>query len=520
MIDSFSQRIVTRQAGKFTSWNLSSRRRRSRRRTGIPGIDDILKGGLIAHRLYLIEGNPGAGKTTLSTQFLLEGVRGGESCLYITLSETKEELIAGARSHGWSLDGIEIVELITEESDLEVDSQITMYHPSEVELAETTKRVLTAVERINPRRLVFDSLSELRLLAQNPLRYRRQILALKQFFVGRHCTVLLLDDKTADAADLQVQSIAHGVIALEQHTPAYGAARRRLQVRKFRGSDFRDGFHDYAIRRGGLDVFPRLIASEHSEPFALEAIKSGVASLDALMGGGPDRGTSTLLIGAAGSGKSTVAVRYAVAAAERGDHAVIFAIDESPLTLEARMRSLGVRFSQGVERGQINVRSIDPAELSPGEFAHMVREAVETHGAKVVVLDSLNGYLHAMPEEKFLTAQLHELLSYLGRRGVTTLMVVAQHGLLGSAMRSPVDVSYLADSVVLHRYFEHAGMVKKAISVVKKRSGRHEESIRELYFDSDGIHLGEPLRYLRGVLTGTPIEASFTAPRPNAANNP
>ena len=473
--------------------------------TGVPGLDDILNGGLLSHRLYLIEGDPGAGKTTLALQFLLEGVQAGEKCLYITLSETKEELSAGAASHGWSLDGIEIVELIAEESDLDGESQVTMYHPSEVELTETTRRVLDAVEETNASRIVFDSLSELRLLAQNSLRYRRQILALKQFFIGRKCTVLLLDDRTSEGSDLQLQSIAHGVVSLDQLSPVYGAERRRLRVMKLRGSSFRGGYHDFTIREGGIVVFPRLIASEHSEPFDRERIKSGVTTLDALLGGGPDRGTSTLLMGPAGSGKSTIAVQYAVAAAERGDHAVIFAFDESLATLKARTESLGIKFSEGLAAGQVKVQQVDPAELSPGEFVGLVRECVEKNNARVVVIDSLNGYMNAMPEEQFLTAQLHELLTYLGRQGVTTLMVVAQHGMVGAQMQSPVDTSYLADSVVLLRYFEYAGKVKKAISVVKKRSGAHEESIREIRFDGQGIHLSEPLSKFRGILSGIPV---------------
>jgi circadian clock protein KaiC len=473
--------------------------------TGVPGLDDILNGGLLPHRLYLIDGDPGAGKTTLALQFLLEGVRAGEKCLYITLSETKEELSAGAASHGWSLDGVEIVELVAEESDLDGESQVTMYHPSEVELTETTRRVLDAVETTNPSRIVFDSLSELRLLAQNSLRYRRQILALKQFFIGRKCTVLLLDDRTSEGSDLQLQSIAHGVVSLDQLSQVYGAERRRLRVMKLRGSSFRGGYHDFTIREGGIVVFPRLVASEHSEQFVRERIKSGVTALDALLGGGPDRGTSTLLMGPAGSGKSTIAVQYAVAAAERGDHAVIFAFDESLATLKARTEALGIRFREGLAAGQVKVQQVDPAELSPGEFVGLVRESVENNHARVVVIDSLNGYMNAMPEEQYLTAQLHELLTYLGRQGVTTLMVIAQHGMVGAQMQSPIDTSYLADSVVLLRYFEYAGKVKKAISVVKKRSGAHEESIREIRFDGQGIHLSEPLSKFRGILSGLPV---------------
>ena len=477
-----------------------------RSKTGIPGLDNILNGGFIPHRLYLIDGDPGAGKTTLSLQFLLEGHRLGEKTLYITLSETKEELTAGAASHGWSLEGIEIVELIADEKDLAGDEMVTMYHPSEVELTETTKAVLDAVKRVNPTRLVFDSLSEMRLLAQNSLRYRRQILALKQFFIGRKCTVLLLDDRTSEGSDLQLQSIAHGVLALEQLAPVYGAARRRLRVMKFRGTSYRGGFHDFAIEEGGLAVFPRLVASEHSVPFSRDQIKSGVSALDSLLGGGPDRGTSTLLMGPAGSGKSTIAVQYATAAAARGDHSVIFAFDESIETLAARTEGLGIHFKEGMEAGQVELHQIDPAEVSPGQFAFMVRQAVERDKARVVVIDSLNGYMNSMPEERFLTAQLHELLTYLGRQGVTTILVVAQHGLMGANMQTPVDTSYLADSVVLFRYYEYSGKVKKAISVMKKRSGTHEESIRELRFDNTGIHVGTPMTRFRGILTGVPVE--------------
>ncbi len=474
--------------------------------TGVAGLDHILNGGLIPHRLYLVDGDPGAGKTTLSLQFLLEGLRKGERCLYITLSETREELLAGAHSHGWSLDGIEILELIAQEKDLDGDAQVTMYHPSEVELTETTRQVLEAVARVKPTRIVFDSLSELRLLAQSSLRYRRQILSLKQFFTGKKCTVLLLDDGTSEGSDLQLQSIAHGVISLEQLSPLYGAERRRLRVMKLRSSSFRGGYHDFSIKHGGLQVYPRIVAAEHSEAFERSSIKSGVTALDALLGGGPDRGTSTLLMGPAGCGKSTIAVQYAVAAAERGDHAVIFAFDESTATLEARTEALGIKFKQGYEAGQVQVQQVDPAELSPGEFGALVRDAVDVHSARVVVIDSLNGYMNAMPEERFLTAQLHELLTYLGRKGVTTIMVVAQHGIMGASMHSPVDTSYLADSVVLLRYFEHAGKVKKAISVLKKRSGPHEESIRELKLDHKGIHLSEPLTRFRGLFTGVPVE--------------
>ena len=476
--------------------------------TGISGLDDVLGGGFVPDRLYLIDGDPGAGKTTLALQYLMEGARAGERGLYVTLSETRDELAAVAASHGWTLDGFEVVELVASENDLSPDTQLTMYHPSEVELSETTRTVLEAVRRADPSRVVFDSLSELRLLAQHSLRYRRQILALKQFFIGRRCTVLLLDDGTAEGGDTQLQSIAHGVVSLEQLAPEYGAERRRLRVMKLRGAKYRGGYHDFTIQRGGINVFPRLVAAEHRAPFERSQIKSGVVALDALLGGGPDRGTSTLLIGPAGSGKSTIALQYAVAAAERGDHVAVFAFDESRATIELRTRSLGIRLPEAVESGRVGIRQLDPAEVSPGEFAWMVRQAVEQDGARVVVIDSLNGYMNAMPQEQFLVLQLHELLGYLGLCGVTTLMVVAQHGLMGSTMNTPVDTSYLADSVVLLRYFEAEGRVRKAISVVKKRSGPHEESIRELRFGADGISLSDPLSQFRGVLAGVPVPVS------------
>src|SRR4051812_930352 len=474
--------------------------------TGISGLDDILGGGLPCRRLYLVEGDPGSGKTTLSLQFLRDGVKRKEKCLYVTLSETSEELTAGADSHGWTLDGIDVVEMVADEAELDSEAQVTMYSQSEVELATMIERILEAVSNVNPQRVVFDSLSELRLLAQSSLRYRRQILALKSFFAGRRCTVLLLDDHTSEASDLQLQSIAHGVISLEQHAPLYGAARRRLRIVKLRGSAFRGGYHDFSIKQGGLVVYPRLVASEHSKSFTRGPIESGIRALDALLGGGPERGTSTLVLGPAGTGKSTLAIQYAVAAAERGDHASIFAFDESLQTLEARTKALGIRFTEGRNAGQISLRQVVPAEMSPGEFVHLVRESVETDHAKIVVIDSLNGYVNAMPDEHYLINQLHELLTYLGRHGITTLMIAAQHGLLGSNMVSPVDTSYLADMVVLLRFFEYAGKVKKAISVIKKRSGPHEETIRELRFSSEGIALSEPLQQFRGILTGVPVE--------------
>jgi circadian clock protein KaiC len=479
-----------------------------RLKTGVSGLDDILHGGLIAERLYLIDGNPGAGKTTFALQFLLEGVKNGEKCLYVTLSETREELAAGAASHGWSLDGIEIVELIPHQQDTLSDGQLTMVQPYDVELSETTRKIIDIIERSNPARVVFDSLSEMRLLAQSSLRYRRQILSLKQFFAGRRCTVLMLDDRTAEGPDLQLHSIAHGAIGLYLAPPAYGVARRQVQVLKFRGSDFSSGYHDLSIRTGGLVVFPRLVASEHNAEFSRSLIKSGVTALDDLLGGGVERGTSTLLIGPPGCGKSTIAMQYAAAATERGDHAASFVFDETKTALLARSRGVGLHITEGTGPGQMLLRQIDPVEISPGEFAAMVRRSVEADGARVVIIDSLNGYLNAMPQYNFLIAQLHELLSYLNNQGVTTFLVVAQNGMLGANMNSPVDASYLADSVVMLRYFEHLGTVKKAVSVMKKRTGGHEETIRQLWFDSQGIHLTEPLLQLRGVLTGVPTDVN------------
>jgi circadian clock protein KaiC len=476
--------------------------------TGIPGLDDVLGGGFTPDRVYLVEGNPGSGKTTLALQYLLQGVRLGEPGLYVTLSETKAELTAIAKSHGWSLDGIAIVELVATEEELQPDNQISMFQPSEVELGETTRAILAGVERTKPRRVVVDSLSEMRLLAQNPLRYRRQILALKQFFIGRECTVLLLDDKTSETEDLQLQSIAHGVVSLEQLLPEYGAERRRLRVTKLRGQRYRGGYHDFVIERGGLKVFPRLVAVEHKLRQKRGLLRSGNAELDVLMGGGLQYGTSAVLLGPAGSGKSTLAIQYARAAAARGERAAIFSFDERLETILERTEGLGMDISQEVESGRISIQPIDTAELSPGEFAHAVRAAVGgadgTAGARVVIIDSLNGYLNAMPEERFLIAQLHELLTYLGHKGVVTFLIVAQHGLFGG-MTSPIDTTYLADTVVLFRYFEVMGEVKQALSVVKKRSGKHERTIRELRLDTGGVTVGPPLRDFHGVLTGTPI---------------
>jgi circadian clock protein KaiC len=471
--------------------------------TGLSGLDDILGGGLDPDRLYLIEGTPGSGKTTLALQFLLEGVKRGERVLYITLSESESELRLVATRHGWTLEGVPIFQLVPPEASHGSDHEVTLFHPAEMELGETTKMIFEHVRQNEPLRVVFDSLSEMRLLAQNSLRYRRQILALKHFFAGRKCTVLLLDDLSSHADDLQLHSIAHGVITLEQLALDYGAERRRLRVTKMRGIAFRGGYHDFTIEHGGLSIFPRLIAAEHHKEFHGEVVASGSKWLDALLGGGLHRGTSALFIGGAGVGKSTVALTYAVAAAERGEDAVVFAFDEGSGTIFARAEGLGLPLRGHVDAGRIRIQQIDPAEMSPGEFVAAVRDVVEKDNARLVVIDSLNGYLNAMPNEKFLILQMHELLSYLNQLGVVTILVLAQHGIMGP-MQSPLDISYLSDTVIMLRYFESDGLVRRALSVVKKRSGGHEYAIREFRLAKGGVLVGPPLKQFRGIFTGTP----------------
>ncbi|MGG5823520.1 ATPase domain-containing protein [Falsiroseomonas sp. HW251] len=477
--------------------------------TGNAGLDHILGGGLDANRLYLLEGTPGTGKTTLALQFLLEGARGGETTLYVSLSETERELRLVARRHGWSLDGVSLFELVPAEAALDPEREQSVFPPSEMELGETTRMIFERVAALNPTRIAFDSLSELRLLAQSPLRYRRQILALKHFFADRHCTVLVLDDLSSEADDVQLHSIVHGVIRLEQTAIDYGAERRRLRVVKMRGIDFRGGFHDFSIRTGGLEIYPRLVAAEHHRAAEGSIFAgSGNPALDDMLGGGLERGTNALLLGAAGAGKSSLALTYAIAAADRGERAVIFAFDEGRGTIEARARTLGLALDGAVEAGLLRIQQIDPAELSPGEFASIVRRAVEVDRARVVVIDSLNGYLSAMPDERFLLLQMHELLTYLGQMGALTILVLAQHGMVGP-LQSPIDLSYLSDAVLLLRYFEFEGEVRRALSIVKKRSGHHEHSIREFRLSEGGIAVGPPLRDFRGVFSGTP---SYTGP--------
>lgn len=471
--------------------------------TGSAGLDDILGGGVDANRLYLYEGRPGTGKTTIALQFLLEGVRQGERVLYITLSETQRELRLVASRHGWNLDQVDVFELVPPETALDPERELTVFHPAEMELTETTKLIFDEVERLNPSRVVLDSLSELRLLAQSPLRYRRQVLALKHFFARRQCTVILLDDLSSQENDLQLHSITHGVVMLEQLAIDYGAERRRLRVIKMRGVQFRGGYHDFTIEKGGLAIYPRLVAAEYKHSPLGEPASSGNRRLDQLLGGGLERGTNALLLGAAGVGKSSLALSFAIAAANRRERSVFFAFDEGRATVEARARTMGLPLQGALESGLIRFQQIDPAEMSPGQFAANVRRSVEVDGASVIVIDSLNGYLNAMPDERFLILQMHELLSYLGQRGVLTILVLAQHGLVGP-METPLDLSYLSDSVLMLRYFEVGGTVRRALSVVKKRSGHHENTIREFRLSGRGIDVGPPIKQFSGIFTGTP----------------
>jgi circadian clock protein KaiC len=480
--------------------------------TGIRGLDDILGGGLQRSRTYLLEGVPGSGKTTVALQFLMAGAARCEPVLHVTLSESEEELHAIAKSHGWSLEGITVRQVVPEEAMLDAEEQSTMFHPAEVELANTTKRILSDVERIKPTCIVFDSLSELRMLSGGALRFRRQMLAMKQYLARRHCTALLLDDMTSADRDLQIHSIAHAVILLDQLNPAYGIERRRVRVVKYRGTAFRGGYHDFVIRTGGIEIFPQLVAAEHRQHRRTAQIRSEIGELDRLLGGGLEEGMSTLIVGAAGTGKSTIAAKFVTAAAQSGGKGAMFLFDEKPETLLARSEALHVELRGVVEKGLVAITQVDPAEMSPGELIARIRQAVEEFEARVVVIDSLNGYLNAVPEERFMAVQLHELLTYLGQRGVATILIGAHQGLVGSQMSTPVDASYLADAIILLRYFEARGEVRQAISVIKKRGSVHERTIREFSFQGGEIRVGEALRDFRGVLTGVPLYEGATGP--------
>ncbi|WP_386337849.1 circadian clock protein KaiC [Xanthomonas citri pv. citri] len=475
--------------------------------TGSTGLDTIVRGGLPANRLYLLEGQPGAGKTTLALQFLLDGAAKGDSCLYVTLSETIDELTEVAASHHWSLESLHIFELASAEAFLGERRQQSILHPWEMELDGTIKLIQAEVDRVKPTRVVFDSLSELRLLAQDSLRYRRQVLALKQYFAPRNITVFLVDDLTGEHGerDAHLHSLCHGVISLERMTLEFGAARRRMQVQKLRGVDFIAGYHDLAIVTGGMRIYPRLIASDHHLPFVGEPVGSGVERIDALLHGGPLRGTSTLVTGPAGSGKTNLALQFVVAACERGEHCCVLEFDERTGTLLKRAEGLDMDLRKYMDAGLLELHQMDPAEVTPGEFAWTVRGSVEERACRILVIDSLNGYLASMPQEKQLMLQMHELLSYLNQSGVTTFLINPQQGLVGSmATSSTLNVSYMADTVVLLRFFEAKGRIRKALSVIKNRSGAHEDAIRELRIGSSGLQLSEPLEKFHGVLTGTP----------------
>lgn len=470
--------------------------------TGVPELDTILGGGLVANRSYLLEGTPGSGKTTIAMQFLLAGAQGGEPGLYITLSETAAELNEVARSHGWSLGGIELFELVSEDG-LHPESEQSILDPSEVELGETIAGVMECVDRLRPARVVFDSLSEMRLLAQNSLRYRRQILALKQYFSTRQCTVLLLDDRSSDPGDLQLHSIAHGVITLEQAAKEYGSERRRLRVVKMRGVKYRGGFHDFAIETGGVAVFPRLVAADHHAEFSDALVSTGIEALDEMLGGGLSPGTNTLLNGPSGVGKTTTAVCCGLEAIQRGEKVAYYLFDEGVTTMLARAKAMGMDLQPHIDSGMLQVFQIDPAELTPGEFASWIRRAVEQDGVGFIAIDSLNAFLQAMPGEKYLLLQMHEMLSYLNQQGVITVLILGQHGIIGE-VRSEIDLSYLSDTIVLFRYFESRGSVLKAISVAKSRTTEHQSSIREFRLGRRSIQIGEPLKDFEGVLTGLP----------------
>jgi circadian clock protein KaiC len=469
--------------------------------TGVEGLDDIL-GGLARNRVFLLEGAPGTGKTTIALQFLMEGRRAGERGLYITLSETEDELRTSAASHGWSLDGIHIFELLPPESLLDEDQQQSLLYSSDLELGETTKSIFTAFDSAKPSRIVVDSLSEIRLLAQSSLRYRRQILALKHFFAKRHVTVLLLDDLTTEVNDMTVHSVAHGVLRLEELAPDYGSDRRRLKVMKYRGRRFRGGFHDFVIETGGVRVFPRLVSAEHKTAFTRELLTSGNAELNALLGGGVERGSSVLALGPAGSGKSVLVLTFIANAIKRGEKAAIFLFDEEKGLLVERSKGINLNMEDMLATGRLTLQQVDATELSPGEFAQSVRRCIE-NGTQTVVIDSLNGYQAAMPHENALLLHMHELLQFANRQGATTFLTVAQHGLVGE-MKSPVDLTYLADTVILLRYFEALGRVRRAISIIKKRTSKHEDTIREYMIDHRGLTLGEPLTNFHGVLRGVP----------------
>jgi circadian clock protein KaiC len=480
--------------------------------TGTSGLDFILGSGLARNRLHLLEGSPGAGKTTIALQFLMAGAALGEAGIYVSLAETEQELRDGARSHGWAIPkNIEIFELVPPESVLDPAQHQSLLYSSDLELGETTKRIFEAIERVKPKRVVIDSLSEIRLLAQSSLRYRRQILALKHYFAQHQSTVIMLDDLTNEVVDQAVHSIAHSVIHLDQLAPVYGRERRRLRVVKCRGQSFRGGYHDFLINPGGVQVFPRLVASEHRASFSGATLESGVPELDTLLGGGIAAGSSTLIQGPAGTGKSLIVMQFIAASVARGEKAALFVFDEELGLQLARFKKMGIDLQAMRDAGNLFIEQMDAAELSPGEFSHRARRLVEEKNIKLVGIDSLNGYQAAMTEEQHVILHLHELIQYLNRRGVATFITLAQQGMVGD-MRQPIDVTYLADSVIVLRYFEAMGRVRRAMSVMKKRTGGHETTIREFRIDSKGMFIGPPLDDFQGVLRGVPTYVGKDSP--------
>ncbi len=504
MVRSLASYVLLLVAGDILETQRASENSLPKQETGITGLDEILGGGLPANRLYVIEGDPGSGKTTLALQFLIAGARLGQKCLYVSLSETLEELRDVAASHGWSLDGLHLLELDSIADRLADEANYTVFHASDVELGETIKRIRAEVERIDPARVALDSVSELKILSQTAVRYRREILALKQFFAGRRCTVLVLDDLTAIEGEQQLQSIAHGVIRMEREPREYGTTRRQIHIAKMRAVQFTDGRHDFVIKRGGIDLYPRLSVAGTPSALDGDGAASGSAELDSLLGGGLDRGSSALLMGPAGAGKTTICSQYMISALDRGERVACYLFEESPETFLKRAQGLSMDFRPHLESGLLDLVQEDLAVLSPGEFSSRVRRVVEEDKARLIVIDSLNGYLNGMPSERYLLIHMHELLTYLGRRGVATILTLAQHGLMGGAMHSPIDLSFLADTVILLRYFEAGGLVRQAVSIVKRRRGGHERSIREMRITSEGLRVGEVLKDFHGVLTGVP----------------
>jgi circadian clock protein KaiC len=478
-----------------------------RAKTGVAGLDEILGGGLPENHVYLIEGTPGTGKTTLALQFSIEGLRSGEKVLYIALSETSGELLRIAESHGWNIDDLSLFEITPVEASVQPGEEYTIFHSDEVEMTETIKIILSRAEETQASRIVIDSMAELRLLSRDPVRYRRQALALKQHFTRRQVTVLLLDDRTSDRIDRQLHSMVHGVITLERLAREYGKNRRRMEIAKLRGCVYAEGYHDYTIEHGGLIIYPRLQSNHDKRAFTREQISSSISGLDELLGGGLDRGSSTLVLGPSGAGKTTLTIKYAVAAIDRAEPVAVYTFDEGADSLITRGDSLGMNLSENLRKKKITIDQVNPAELSPGDFAHRVKRSVENDKAQVVIIDSLNGYFTAMPQEEFLTLQMHELLNYLNEKGVVTMLILAQQGILGS-LQTSIDLSYLADNIILLRFFEAAGEVRRAVSVVKKRSSKHEQTIRQFTIGPpDGILIGQPLTEFQGVLSGLP---SFT----------